>query len=142
MNPKVKNRLRQFINNIPRVDSHYLRAQTTREYIESGKSLTDLYMDYKEFRESANLPPGNKSMFYRIYKNEFNISLFKPKKDQCDLCESFLNSDENEKKHLNEVYNIHQEEKYLCRKEKDFNKKKIAKQLFTTCKQFSHFQKG
>lgn len=81
-------------------------------------------MDYKELRESDNLTPGSRTMFYRIFKEDFNISFFKPKKDQCDLCQSFLNSDENERNDLNEIYTLHLEEKELCRKEKDLDKQK------------------
>lgn len=38
--------VRKFISAIPRVESHYLRPQTTREFIEGGKTLTQLYDDY------------------------------------------------------------------------------------------------
>lgn len=119
---EIKNSVRQFIINIPKIESHYLRAKTTREYIESGKSIGDVYKDYKEHRISENLVPASRIMFYRIFKEEFNISFFKPKKDLCDLCESFLNADDNEKKVLNKAYTIHQEEKELCRKEKNLDK--------------------
>lgn len=43
----IKDGVVAHINTIPRIDSHYLRAQTTREFIEGGKSLADLHRDYK-----------------------------------------------------------------------------------------------
>lgn len=124
VDPEIKDSVRNFIIAIPRVESHYLRAQTTREFIESGKSLADLYRDYKESREKLCLPFANAVMFNRIFNGEYNISFYVPKKDQCDLCESFKNADEECKKTLVESYNQHQEEKVLSRKEKDVDKNK------------------
>lgn len=92
VSPEIKNSVRVFINAIPRMESHYLRKQTSREFIEGGKTLADLYRDYKALREEVNLPYAHPTMFYRIFKQEFNISFFIPKKDQCDLCESYKNA--------------------------------------------------
>lgn len=120
---EIKDGVRNFIKAIPRIESHYLRAQSTREYIESGKSLADLYRDYKEDRERQQLPFANLVMFNRIFNGEFNISFYVPKKDQCDLCESFKNADEERKQELLNSYNLHQKEKELSRKEKDADKR-------------------
>lgn len=35
--------IRHHINSIPRIDSHYLIANTSRQYIEEGKTITDLH---------------------------------------------------------------------------------------------------
>lgn len=107
VSPEIKNSMREFIQNIPRIESHYLRAKTSREFIESSKSIADLYHDYKESREAENLEFGSKIMFYRIFNTEFNIAFFNPKKDQCDVCDSFLNADENGKRDLVQAYNTH-----------------------------------
>ena len=45
--PAIKDGVIDHINTIPRIESHYLRAQSTREFIEGGKSLADLHRDYK-----------------------------------------------------------------------------------------------
>ncbi|CAG9763508.1 unnamed protein product [Ceutorhynchus assimilis] len=104
--PEIKDSVRRFISAIPTIESHYLRAQTTREYIEGGKSLADLYRDYKEERERHHLPIANSD-------GEFNISFYAPKKDQCDQCESYKNSDQEGKARLVESYNLHLEKKAL-----------------------------
>lgn len=122
IDPEIKNSVRKFIEAIPRIESHYLRAQTTREFIESGKCLADLYRDYKEERQKENLPLANAGMFNRIFRGEYNISFYIPKKDQCDLCESFKNADEAGRESLLAAYNLHQKEKELSRKEKDNDK--------------------
>ncbi|KAG5887379.1 hypothetical protein JTB14_036256 [Gonioctena quinquepunctata] len=54
VDPEIKVSIKTFINSIPRIESHYLRAQTTREFIESSKCSADLHRDYKEERERAN----------------------------------------------------------------------------------------
>lgn len=107
---------------MPRIESHYLRAQTTREFISRDKSLADIYRDYRQFRERDGLPFATSSTFNRIFNTEFNISFFLPKKDQCDLCERYKNSDEEEKRRLSQEYEQHLKEKTLARTEKENDK--------------------
>lgn len=76
---EIKQSVRNHINSIPRIESHYLRAQTTREYIEGGKSLADLYRDYSSLRIEKQYPQekiANLTMYSRIFNTEFNISFF------------------------------------------------------------------
>ncbi|XP_047513909.1 uncharacterized protein LOC125055490 [Pieris napi] len=119
---EVKDSVFNFINSIPRIESHYLRAQTTREYISCEKCLADLYRDYKNLREQNNLPPASASTFSRIFNEEFNISFYVPKKDQCDLCESYKNADGEDNARLSENYENHLKEKGLARLEKEADK--------------------
>ncbi|CAF4756891.1 unnamed protein product [Pieris macdunnoughi] len=119
---EVKDSVFNFINSIPRIESHYLRAQTTREYISCEKCLADLYRDYKNLREQNNVPPASASTFSRIFNEEFNISFYVPKKDQCDLCESYKNADGEDKARLSENYENHLKEKGLARLEKEADK--------------------
>ena len=122
VNPEIKESVRTFINAIPRIESHYLRAQTTREYIDSSKNLADLHRDYKDDREKQQLPFANSVMFNRIFNGEYNISFFVPKKDQCDFCETFKNADNEAKQKLLASYNAHINEKKLSRLEKEADK--------------------
>ncbi|KAG5889349.1 hypothetical protein JTB14_033443 [Gonioctena quinquepunctata] len=127
VDPEIEESIKTFINSIHRIESHYLRPQTTREFIESSKCLADLYRDYKEERERANKCVASVSMFNRIFRNEFNISFFVPKKDQCDLCETFQNSDEEKKILLRPTYDQHQRGKEMARIEKKNDKDDINK---------------
>lgn len=36
---EIKDGIRAHINSIPRINSHYLRAQTSREFIDGGKDI-------------------------------------------------------------------------------------------------------
>ncbi|CAG4977052.1 unnamed protein product [Parnassius apollo] len=105
-----------------RIESHYLRAKTKRQYISSKKSLADIYRHYKQLREKDGLAIATSSTFNRIFNTEFNISFFVPKKDQCILCERHKNSDSEEKRNLSQEYEQHQNEKVLARTEKDNDK--------------------
>lgn len=43
----MKDGVRNHIKSIPRIESHYLRAQTTKEFIDGGKTIADLHRDYQ-----------------------------------------------------------------------------------------------
>lgn len=40
--------IRCHINSIPRIESDHLRSNTSREFIDDGKTITDLSTDFKE----------------------------------------------------------------------------------------------
>ncbi|XP_030766575.1 uncharacterized protein LOC115890475 [Sitophilus oryzae] len=81
-----------------------------------------MHRDYCERRSASNQPSATYDYYSRIFNTKFNIGFFAPKKDQCDLCESFKNASEDEKKELENKYNEHLEEKNLSREEKEEDK--------------------
>lgn len=129
VDPAIKDGVIDHINTIPRIESHYLRAQSTREFIEGGKSLADLHRDNKNECIQRNVPYANLTMYSRIFNNNFNISFFTPKKDMCDLCSSYNNATEEEKEGIQEKYDKHLREKVLSRAEKEEDKKKAKEKL-------------
>lgn len=129
----IKNGVRDHINSIPRVESHYLRKQSTREYIEGGKTISDLYRDYKEGCIQNDKPFANLVMYSRIFNYEFNLSFFIPKKDQCDFCTSFNLSSEEEKHKLKDTYDMHIKEKELSRISKEEDKAKVGEHFIVAC---------
>lgn len=76
--------VREHIRSFPRVESHYCRSKTKKEYLESTLTLQKMYAMYTEACEDA---PVKLSMYRHIFNTEFNIEFQKPKKDRCDLCE-------------------------------------------------------
>jgi len=124
IDPQIKQSVLDFINTIPWIESHYLRAQTTREFISSDKCLADLYRDYKSTRENNGLPFATVSTFNRIFNTDFNISFFVPNKDQCDVCECYKNANDEEKRKLSQNYEQHLKEKTLARIEKENDKQR------------------
>lgn len=75
-----------FLARLPRMPSHYCRASTSREYLEPVfKSMSELYKQYSNTCELE----GKKAIGRRLFDDivlKNNLSLFRPKKDQCDVC--------------------------------------------------------
>ncbi|CAG4918450.1 unnamed protein product [Colias eurytheme] len=118
MDDEIKESVRLHINSISRVESHYLRANTSREFIDGGLTIAQLHRLYKEQRASANKEAATYDTYARIFNTEFNFFFFCPKKDQCDLCESYKNADEEGKKKVEQNFQEHLKQKSLSRKEK------------------------
>lgn len=70
------------------------------------------------------MPFATVSTFNMIFNTDFNISFFIPKKDQCDVCECYKNSNDEEKQKLYQNYEQHLKEKTLARIEKDNDKQR------------------
>ncbi|XP_031332274.1 uncharacterized protein LOC116162721 [Photinus pyralis] len=85
-----------------------------------------MHRHYSEERALANKPTTTYDTYARIFNTEFNIGFFAPKKDQCDLCESYKNNPNNTE--VQKAYEEHQEEKKLSRNEKDQDKSKAKNQ--------------
>lgn len=127
----IKNEIRDHIKGIPKIESHYLRAQTTREYIDGGKTISDLHRDYVDQCKQDGRNYGNYVMYSRIFNGEFNLGFFTPKKDRCEFCVAYENSDLENKVELKKKYDEHLVEKNLSREEKKKDKEalKINKNL-------------
>ncbi|XP_062529653.1 uncharacterized protein LOC134200558 [Bombyx mori] len=122
---ELLNDIKQFIDAIPRIESHYIRQYSTREYIDGGKTISDLFRDFKENQNQNNKAAGKYCTFYKVFTQDYNISFFRPRKDQCDLCMQYKNSTPEQKVLLKESYDTHLEEKTLSRQEKHDDRCKI-----------------
>lgn len=118
----IKDRIRMHIRSIPRIPSHYCRAQSSREYIDGSKNISELYRDYTETCKKENVEFGNYQMYYTIFTKEFNLASFAPKKDQCELCKRYDVSTGEDKLNLQDQYQQHILEKDLSRREKENDK--------------------
>jgi hypothetical protein len=123
---EVKNNV---LDSIPKIESHYLRAQTKRNYTEGSKSLADLYRDYKKERVEFYLPFANLLRDSRIFNEKYNLGFFSPKKDQCELCIAFQNAEGEEKEALRMKFQNHQKKKQLSRQEKEAHKTRVNKSV-------------
>lgn len=130
---EIKEGVRRHIRSIPRVESHYLRAQTSKEFIDGGKTIADLHRDYQNSCRNENKPSANYHMYSDIFNREFNISFFVPKKDQCNLCYIYQNANQEERENLKTEYEEHQNEKALSRNEMDSDKKKVNEKYIVAC---------
>lgn len=78
--------IRDHIDKIPKMDSHYCRAHTRRQYIEPGLTITKLYEHYVDECNQNTIKPVSAFMYRQVFCKKFNISEFKPRKDQCQEC--------------------------------------------------------
>lgn len=129
----VKNKVRAHIASIPKIESHYTRAHSQKEYIEGGKTIVDLYKDYKADCEKNGENFASLSMYRNIFNYEFNLAFFIPKKDQCQKCAAYDNAGEEERRGMEEDYLCHQRQKDLSRKEKQEDKDKICEKYLVAC---------
>lgn len=114
----IRSAIKAHIESIPKIESHYTRANTSKEFIDGSRSIAEIHKDYVDICKSKNVPYGNYMLFYKIFTEEFNISFFKPKKDRCDTCVIYENCENEDKESRKEDYDRHLIEKDICRAEK------------------------
>ena len=68
--------------------------------------------------------PVSESYYRLVFSKEYNLGFHRPMKDQCDLCKSFQNSNNDEKAKLQEEYDRHISNKLLPRASNDSDKLK------------------
>ncbi|KAK7590530.1 hypothetical protein V9T40_002143 [Parthenolecanium corni] len=85
--PRSLQHVRQFIESLPAVDSHYCRNSSDRKYLpESAENLKAVYRHYKEHCASKKYSPVSDFVFRRVFSTEYNIGIHVPKKDKCITC--------------------------------------------------------
>lgn len=117
--------LRNFLLELPKMESHYCRASSSKKYLEPiWQSKTALYRSYVEYCKDKNV----KSLSIKTFHEEFalnNLSLYFPKKDQCDLCVSHKAGNVDD-----QIYQEHIIKKNRARDEKSSDKS-TARHVFT-----------
>lgn len=81
--------LKTFLLDLPKVPSHYCRSSSSKMYLEPFfKSISHLHTQYKQSCADHSIQPLSRQVFTNTF-NDLNLSLFHPKKDQCDTCCAF-----------------------------------------------------
>lgn len=121
---EAANLVRQHINLFPRIESHYCRANTKREYLEGDLSIAKLYELYTDYIAEKGFEPVKMCIYRKIFCTEFNISFNKPSKDRCDICGEveLRNKEKTMSKEKQDEYDKHMQEKLLMREEKKRDK--------------------
>ncbi|KAF0715180.1 Uncharacterized protein FWK35_00032688, partial [Aphis craccivora] len=106
------------------IKSHYCRATTDKQYLDSALNVTKMYDCYKTLCSEENEQCLSINLYREIFNNEFNLSFFCPKKNLCNLCAEYeasekKNSIEDKKK---EEYENHIMNKEIMRIERDDDK--------------------
>lgn len=121
-----KNNLKYFFDSLPKLESHYCRASSQRLYLEPlWQSKLSLYNEYVKFcQEKKSIAPLSTKVFYEQF-NENKLSLFRPRKDQCDVCISHKSGNITD-----DEYSAHIDKKNRARREKEYDKEN-ASNIFT-----------
>jgi len=109
--------LKDFFGLLPKMPSHYCRKSSTKLYLEPiYNSKAHLYSVYKAKCSQASKKFVSSFKFHQVFEEQ-NLSLFSPKKDQCDTCCSYQVGNISE-----EEWNMHQTKKREARSEKEQDK--------------------
>lgn len=106
------------ISNFPRVESHYCRASTQRQYLDPNLSVDKMYRMYRDDYANENVPPVKLHKYRDIFNKQFNLSFSPPVKDRCDFCEQFrVQTEPSDADTLK--YNKHCQQKISTKQERD-----------------------
>lgn len=117
--------LRNFFMELPKMESHYCRVSSTKNYLEPiWQSKAALYRSYIQYCDDKSVKCLSMKTFHEEFASN-NLSLYSPKKDQCDLCVSYKAGNKDE-----QLYNQHIIKKNRARDEKSSDKS-TARHVFT-----------
>ena len=120
--------VRKHIESFPTIESHYTRKDTRRRYLDQCLSISKMYRLYKEQCETS-LPtktPVHEKTYRRIFCNEYNLSFFHPKKDQCAKCNKNKQLKGEEKDKFQEEFAEHLRRKEEAQKAKAEDKERAS----------------
>lgn len=76
------------INSFPKVDSHYCRKTTKRQYLSPLLSIEEMYRLYVQQRQGKEGKTASLSSYKRVFYPK-NLAFHRPKKDQCSTCSGY-----------------------------------------------------
>lgn len=118
--------VKKHIESFPKLESHYARKSTKKEYLQHDLNIKKMWKLYSEECQKKEKVPVSEAMYRKIFCEEFNLSFYRPKKDQCSTCTLYGRRkqagtiDES----LEEAYTLHQNEKERARQEKAMDKQR------------------
>ena len=85
LDERRRNDVKDFFNALPKIESHYCRADTTRIYLEPvWESKQHLHREYTKFCEERKTKAVKIKAFGDVME-EMKLSMFQPRKDRCDI---------------------------------------------------------
>ncbi|CAH0402131.1 unnamed protein product [Chilo suppressalis] len=82
--------VKDHVNCLDRVDSHYARKDSKKLYLKNIKSTSQMYKLYVEWYDPHKYTNQANKRQYIVNVN-FNLAFQKPKKDLCEVCHIFAN---------------------------------------------------
>lgn len=118
----IKRGVIEHIKSFPTIEGHYTRKDSKTKYLAENLNKRTMYSLYQLEKEAANESKYATLRMYRdIFKSEFNLKFFRPKKDQCARCLSWKNKTPQERTEAA----LQKHEKHLLDKEKSNELKRL-----------------
>jgi len=118
--------VRRHINSFPKMDPHYTRADTNRQFLGPELNITRMYNLYRDKCVEEHCEYVSESLYRRVFCNDFNLSFHCPKKDACLKCEKYNLATPEERDGLLQDFEEHIARKTRAREEKEADKARAA----------------
>lgn len=82
--------VREFIDRIPKYESHYGRSQSQRKYLHHSLDLATLYREYKGDRDPKSGECVSEYIFRRTFNTEYNLGFKRRHTDTCRTCDEIF----------------------------------------------------
>ena len=103
------------INRFPRTESPYCRKKSKGEFLAPELTIQKMHDLYMEAHDDQ---PVSLSFYGSVFR-KMGLKFHTPKKDQCGLCSTYRNGNQDEKEKLQERFDRHIQEKTLVREKKE-----------------------
>jgi hypothetical protein len=124
--------IRDHINSLPKVPSHYCRSSSSKEYLDPSLNVAEMYRLYKEKCNIDNIEPRTHNAYYTIFNRDFNLAFLTPKKDRCDTCEEYR-IDNQQTPILQTKYDDHMKDKVFTKLERTEDRECTDEDVITVC---------
>jgi hypothetical protein len=90
--------VQQHIHSFPVIESHYCRKGSQRKYLDAKLTIIKMYELYKIWMVEHNITAKlvSQSKYREVFGTCFNLSFFRPQKDQCKECNLAADNKDNE----------------------------------------------
>lgn len=123
--PKCRtDEVKKHIESFPKIAAHYVRRETSRQFLGPELTLRKMYDLYTEECKSNDTDPVTLEKYRDIFNKNYNLSFHVPKKDQCNTCNVYNRALEQGTvtAEQNAAYEKHQLRKQRAREEKEKDK--------------------
>ena len=118
--------LKNWLSGWPTVPSHYCRkvpSYKEKKFLYPGTTKSNLYREYRKSAEKAGVRVIGETFFNKVFEKE-KLSVFTPRKDQCDLCVSAKHGNTDQ-----DALEVHIKAKNEARAEKASDKEKSSDKM-------------
>lgn len=113
-------RIRKHIESFPKMNSHYARKDTSREFLSADLNVRKMYNLFSSKCQTDGVDTCTEKTYRKVFNEEYNISFHRPKKDLCSTCETYKIK---QKENLNDSETDEKYKEHIIRKEQARNEK-------------------